>query len=477
MSIAIQRDNNEFLYEQVIAMIREMQCAATLRPGDKLPSLRSFSQKLKVSIPTVRQAYAELERQGVIEARPKSGYFLKPPISQSLYPKRVKLAQKPIAVKRQSLIEAVFEAIHTPGFVPLGVANPAAAHPSDKTLARIMRQVLARAGAKAVAYGPMDGFVPLKRQLAMRYLDHGLQVGADEILVTNGAQEAIAIALQCVAKPGDVIAVESPAYFGVLELIESLGMMALEIPVCPDDGLWLEDLQQAIKTHPIKACVFSSSISNPIGSFMPDATRQQLVKLLEAKNIPLIEDDVYGDLYFTEQRGTLAQVYSRKGLVLTCASFSKTAAPGYRIGWLMAGKYAAQARRLKRALSCSSSLLSQWTLSEFVASGEYDRNMRALRQVLKLHKERMIAEVTAAFPVGTRVSDPRGGGVLWIELPRGNDSEQLFHKAMQNNISIAPGALFSPSNKFKRCIRISYGIPWSEDVERAIRVLGGLCRV
>jgi len=457
-------------------MIREMQCSATLRPGDKLTSLRSFSHKLKVSIPTVRQAYAELERQGVIEARPKSGYFLKSTTSQTLHPKRVKPAQKPIAVKRQSLIEAVFEAIHTPGFVPLGVANPAAAHPSDKALARIMRQVLARAGTKAVAYGPMDGFVPLKRQMALRYLDQGLQVGADEILITNGAQEAIAIALQCVAKPGDVIAVESPAYFGVLELIESLCMTAIEIPVCPDDGLWMDDLQLAIKTHAIKACVFSSSISNPIGSFMPDSTREQLVKLLEAKNIPLIEDDVYGDLFFTEQRGTLAQVYSRKGMVLTRASFSKTVASGYRIGWLMAGKYSARARRLKRALSCSSSLLSQWTLSEFVASGEYDRNMRALRQVLKLHKERMIAEVTAAFPAGTRISDPRGGGVLWIELPRGNDSEELFRKAMQYNISIAPGALFSPSNKFKRCIRISFGIPWSEEIEHAISILGSLCR-
>lgn len=475
MTIAIQREADTFLYQQVIIMVREMQEASALRPGDKLPSLRSFSQKLKVSIPTVRQAYTELERQGVIEARPKSGYFLKASVSDTLQPKRVKLAHRPLPVRRQNLIEAVFEAIHTPGVVPLGVANPAAAHSSDKALARIMRQVLAKAGAKAVAYGPMDGFVPLKRQLAMRYLDQGLQVNPDEVLITNGAQEAIAIALQCVAKAGDVIAVESPAYFGVLELIESLGMMALEIPLCPDDGIWLDDLEQALKTHKVSACVFSSSVSNPLGSFMPDNKRERLVRLLESKNIPFIEDDVYGDLHFTEQRGTPAQLYSRKGMVLTCASFSKTAAPGYRIGWLMAGKYTAKAKRLKRALSCSSSLLSQWALSEFVASGEYERNVRVLRQVLKCHKERMIAHVNKAFPEGTRVTDPQGGGVLWVELPLGNDSEALFHKALEHNISIAPGALFSPSNKFKRCIRISYGVAWNEALENAIATLGRLC--
>ena len=475
MTIAIQRSDSEFLYQQVIVIVREMRRSGSLRVGEKLPSLRSLSQKLKVSIPTVRQAYAELELQGVIEARPKSGYFMTQQASDVSQPKRVKLAKKPLRVERQTLIEEVFAAIHKPGIVPLGVANPAAAHSSDKALARIMRQVLSRSGAKALAYGPMDGFMPLKRQLAMRYLDQGLQVSPDEVLITNGAQEAIAIALKCVAKPGDVIAVESPTYFGILELIESLGMMALEIPLCPEDGIWLADLEHAIEHHEIAACVFSSSVSNPMGSFMDDEKRKTLVKMLEDRDIPFIEDDVYGDLYFTERRASPASLYSRKGLVLSCSSFSKTAAPGYRIGWLVAGKFGAQAKRFKRALSCSSPLLNQWTLSEFVASGEYDRNVRALRQVLERQKCRMIALVQEAFPPGTRVSNPKGAGVLWVELPLGNDSETFFHAALEHNISIAPGALFSPSNKFRRCIRISYGIPWTLELENAIRVLGALC--
>jgi len=475
MPISIQRNKGEFLYLQVINMIREMRDVATLMPGDKLPSLRSLSKKLTVSIATVKLAYEELERLKIIEAKPRSGYYLKAKQQTKGNPRRVKLAKKPLAVRRQNLIEQVFEAIHRPDVVSLGVANPTAVLPSDKALARIMRQVISRAGNKAINYSSMEGYAPLRRRLAVRYLDYGLQVSPDEMLITNGAQEALLIALMCVAERGDVIAVESPCYFGILELIESLGMMVLEIPLCPDDGIWVDDLEDAIKQHPIKACIFSSVISNPLGSFMPDDKKQQLVKLIERHNIPFIEDDVYGDLHFTEQRGKPAQHYSTKGLVLTCSSFSKTAAPSYRIGWLMAGKYSAQARRLKRAFSCSSSLIGQWTLSNFMASGEYDRALHALREQLKLNKERMIAQVRASFPSSTRISNPKGGSVLWIELPIGNDSEDVFHRALALHISITPGVLFSPSDKFRRCIRLSYGVPWNANIENAVRTLGGLC--
>ena len=477
MSIAIQREATEFLYQQVINIVQEMQNADTLRPGDKLPSLRGLSQKLNISIPTVRQAYTELERQGLIEARPKSGYFLRVDPLSIKQPKRVKLAARPLTVRRQSLIEQVFDAIHQPGVIPLGIANPSGALSCDKALARLMRQVLAKAGPRAIGYGPMAGYEPLRRQIALSYLDQGLQLNPDEVMITNGAQEALSIALQCVAKPGDVIAVESPCYFGVLELVESLGMMALEIPLCPDDGIWLDDLEQGLKDHKVAACIFSTSISNPLGSFMSEDKRKSLVALLEENSIPLIEDDVYGDLYFTEQRGTPAQRLNKKGLVLTCSSFSKTVAPGYRVGWLIAGKHSSQALRIKRATSCSSALVNQWTLAEFMASGEYQRNLRELRRVLKRNKERMVSLVLQSFPSGTLVSDPKGAGVLWVELPVGNDSETFFHRAIEHNISIAPGALFSASKKYKRCIRLSYGVPWSDEIEHAVGQLAQLCKL
>ena len=476
MSVALVKQSEDYLYQQVVTLIRSMEDDGTLRPGDKLPSLRKLSHKLNISIPTVKQAYMELERQGVVIARPKSGYYLKAQLLQCIKPKKSRLPTKPVNIECLSLIEQVYEAIHIPGVIPLGIANPAAAHSSDKTLARIMRRVISQAGSKVVSYGSFAGYAPLNREIAYRHLDYGIHIKSDSVLITNGAQEALAIALQCVAKPGDIIAVESPTYFGLLELIESLDMLALEIPVCSEDGICMDELQQIISQHPIKACMFSSAINNPLGSFLSDDKRKLLVEILEDNDIPLIEDDVYGDLYFGDKRPTPAQAWSTKGLVLTCSSFSKTAAPSYRVGWLITEKYLSKAKRLKRALSCSSPLLNQWVLSEFLRSGEYDRNVSQLRKVLRRNKERMISLMLQEFPEGTRISDPQGAGVLWVEFPEGIDTTELFHRAIAKKISIAPGSIFSPGNKFKCCARISFGLPWTTDVEQAITVLGELTR-
>ena len=475
MSTGLHIDSGEFLYQQVVSMILRMSDKSTIRPGDKLPSLRSLSRSLKVSVPTVRQGYIELERLGVIESRPKSGYFLKAKLQHSDNMRKPELVTRPREVKKQILIEEVFDVIHQPGSIGLGLANPSSAYPSDKLLARIMRRVLANSGERALTYAPMEGFAALRRQLAARYLDRGIRVDPQDVLITNGGQESIAIALQCVAATGDVIAVESPTYFGVLELIESLGMKALEIPLCPAHGIAAADVRHAIEKHPVKALIMSSSVSNPLGSWQDPNELQQIAAILENSQIPVIEDDVYGELYFGERCGGLARTHTQREGVLTCSSFSKTAAPGYRIGWLLAGRFHDQAKNVTRALSCSSSLQNQWTLSEFIASGDYDRNLRRLRSVLKTNKQRAISLVQESFPRGTKISDPSGGGVLWVELPSGIDGYQLFKTAMQHEISIAPGDLFSPSAKYKNFVRISFGIPWSDRVEAGYRTLGTLC--
>ena len=470
----IQKNGQSFLYQQVIDLVEEMQNSGTLTPGNKLPSLRKLSQQLGVSIPTVKQAYIELERLGKVEARPKSGYYLKVGGLEIASPKRASFVRRPVPVRCQTLIEESYQAVHSSNTIPLGIAHPVMASPPDKTLARIMRRVLAQAGPKVMAYGPMDGYLPLKRQLAQRYLEKGVEATPDDIIITNGAQEAIAIALQCVASKGDIIAVESPTYFGILELIESLGMMALEIPTCSISGICLDDLENSLAQHAVKACIFSSLINNPTGSCMPEEKRQQLVKIIEQRNIPLIEDDVYGELHFSDQDILPLQAFSRKGLVITCSSFSKTAAPSYRIGWILSNQYEQKAKGLKRAFSCSSSLLNQWVIHEYVRSGDYDRNIKRLRQVLRTNKERLLSLIAEFFPDKTCVSNPQGGGVLWLELPPGCDAIELFRLSVAAGISITPGVLFSASGKYKRCTRISYGLPWDQSVEDAVKVLAQL---
>ncbi|GAB3022757.1 aminotransferase-like domain-containing protein [Bowmanella dokdonensis] len=476
MSQIVTRQANRYLYRQVADIIRDMQHNGTLKVGDRIPSLRQLADTLNISVPTVKQAYEELERIGLVISRPKSGYFLSGRQVQGAVPRKPKLAARALPVSRQQLIEEIHGAVHTPGTLPFGICNPVAALPSNKALARTMRRVMSMAGEQAIGYGAFAGFEPLRRQLAYRYLQMGMQVDPAQIVITNGAQEALTISLKMLAKPGDVIAVESPCYFGILELIESLGMLVYEIPVCSQKGLSLQDIEQAVSQHPIKACVFSTTITNPMGSVLDEASKEALVELLESKGIGLIEDDVYGDLYFGDKRGLPAQIYSTRGLVLSCSSFSKTAAPSYRVGWLLAPNFSAQGARLKRALSCSASLLNQWTLSEYIGSGEYDRYLKQLRQVLHTNKERMSAKVQQHFVPGTRLSNPGGGAVLWLELPRKLDGSLLFRQALNAGISLMPGTLFAASDKYRHCIRLSYGLPWNDKVEAGIVRLGELSR-
>ncbi|WP_286264936.1 PLP-dependent aminotransferase family protein [Thalassotalea atypica] len=471
----LDKSSSDFLYQQVVEFIDKQQAQGALRPGDKLPSLRKLSQQFEISVPTVKQAYIELEKQGRVCARPQSGYYLQAQMARTLLPRPNNWAgSMPVEVCCRSLIEQVYEAVHIPDTVALGISNPVNAHPPDKALARLMRSVLSKVSEKAVSYGPVNGDPKLRMQLAFRYQEQGVAIDHSDILITNGAQEALSIALQCVAEKGDVIAVESPCYFGLIELIESLGMKALEVYTCTEDGVCLTELEKTIDQYPVKACLFSTAINNPLGSMMTDEQRKALVNLLEQRNIPLIEDDVYGDLYFEGKRPKPAQLYSDKGLVITCSSFSKTAAPGYRIGWLVSGKYEEQAKRIKRAQSCSTPMLQQWTLTEYLLSGEYDRHLNVLRKKLIFNSERMRALIAEHFPSEVCISKPKGGSVLWIRCRSHVNTSNFFHESISLGVSFAPGEVFSPSGKYKNYMRISYGVQWCDRIEDAIKSLGKL---
>lgn len=471
----LDKSSSEFLYQQVIDFIEEQREQGILKPGDKLPSLRKLSSRFDISIPTVKQAYLELERMGLILAKPQSGYYLKANQVRTLLPMPSKwLQSQPVEVSCRTLIEKVYDAVHLPDSVALGISNPIKAHPPDKALARLMRKVLSRVSEKAVSYGPVNGDPKLRLTLACRYQEQGIAVNHNDIVITVGAQEALSIALQCVAQAGDIIAVESPCYFGLIELIESLGMKALEVYTCPEDGICLEELEKIIVNHDVKACLFSTAINNPIGSFMPDKRRKRMVELLEQNNIPLIEDEVYSDIYYGEQRPVPAQLYSKKGLVMTCSSFSKTAAPGYRTGWLLPGKFEEEAKRIKRAQSCSTSMLQQWTLTEYILNGDYDRHLLMLRKILKLNCERMRAAIARYFPDEVCITQPQGGSVLWVRCRSHVDTSSFFQEAIEHRVSFAPGQIFSPSGKYKNYMRISYGVKWDEKVEQAVATLGKL---
>jgi len=471
--LTVEKNQDAYLYQQVIDLVDEMIETGALGPGDRLPSLRKMSQSTSVSIPTVRQAYIELERQRRIESRPQSGFYVRPQASNELVSPAPTSSGRPATLGCRSLMERVYDGINDPQLVPLGIANPCMAKPAAKSLHRAMKRVMARAEERSLGYSSTLGEPALRRQIAYHYLDAiGAQVEPDHIAITNGGQEALLLALQSVAKPGDVIAVETPTYHGLLELIDSLGMLAIEIETCPEEGVTLRELRRTLEKHDVSVCMFATTLGNPLGVTMPESDRRRLIDILDEFDVTLIEDDVYGDLRFDGCRPIPAQFLRPSKRIITCGSFSKTAAPGYRIGWVVSEHYIDTIARLKRAFSCSSGLLQQLTLADFLASGDYGRHLKTLRPLLKRNADRMSALVAAHFPPDTRTSRPVGASVLWLELPKGLDAVQLFDDAIAAGISIAPGRIFSPSNRYKNFIRLSFGHPWSEKTEQALEWLG-----
>ncbi|HYT58526.1 MAG TPA: PLP-dependent aminotransferase family protein, partial [Haliangiales bacterium] len=296
----------------------------------------------------------------------------------------------------------------------------------------------------------------------------------DEIVITCGCQEALNLCLRAVARPGDAIAIESPTYYGILQIIEALGMKACEIPTFPRDGVCLDELVKRLNCCRIKACVFSLNYSNPLGSCMPDGKKERLVKILAERDVPLIEDDLYGNLSHSPHRPKTAKAFDKHGLVLLCDSFSKTLAPGSRVGWTAPGRFKTQVEHLKFISSIGTAMLPQMAIAEFLANGGYDHHLRRLRRFYAEQVPRISQAITRYFPEGTKVTRPAGGYVLWVELPPRVNSLDLFQRALAEKISIAPGPIFSPTKKFRNFIRLSCGAPWSEAMDQALLKLGQL---
>ncbi|MDC9603326.1 PLP-dependent aminotransferase family protein, partial [Pseudoalteromonas sp. GABNS16G] len=312
------------------------------------------------------------------------------------------------------------------------------------------------------------GKIEYRRQVAQRMAALGIITTPDDILATNGAQEAIILALQAVTSPGDIVVVESPSFPGILQALDVVGLRVIEVPTHPSEGLSLEGLELALEQWPVKACVVVPNHSNPMGATMSDLRKQQMVRMLEAVGVPLIEDDIYGDLYYGMNRPRPAKVFDRTGNVIYCNSFSKTISPGLRLGWMMPGKYLAEARQQKYFSNLGTASVPQIAVAHFLEQGGYDRYLRSARQRYREATDRMRAAVGRSFPEGTAVSRPQGGFVLWVQLPGTVSGTEVFRRAREENINVAPGLMFSTTDKYENCLRLNGANPWSERVEQAI---------
>lgn len=464
-----------FLYLQIAARIEKQIKDEVLKAGDKLPSVRMMCRELGHNMSTITQAYYELESRSLIETRPRSGYYVSLPPARRL---NLPASSKPAITKANDDLDYLIGRIHedssSPEVTMLSLGVPHISLLPVAKLNKAMLQATRSLSGSGTAYEPVQGNEKLRKEIAKWSLSWGGTLNEKEIMTTTGCMNAVAYSLMALTRPGDTVALESPAYFGILQLAKGLGLKVLEMPSNPDTGIELDALKKAVIKKQVQVCLLVSNFNNPCGSSMPAGHKKEVVKLLENYNIPLIEDDIYGDLYFGSSRPATCKAFDESGNVLYCNSVSKTLAPGYRVGWVAPGKHLDKLISLKRNHSISNTSITSEVVADFLRNGRYENHLRKIRQTLHSNCLKYSSAIAQYFPEGTRITQPQGGYFLWIELDSRVNTALLYDQARKYNISIAPGRMFSLQEQFDNCLRLSFGLPWNDAVEKKIKILGTL---
>ena len=467
-------DRAPMRYLQIAESIALPIRAGTLTRGERIPSVRELARRHRVSLGTVLQAYRVLEDSRLIEARPRSGYFVAARPPRLPEPETSAPPTNSMAVDVSSLAARVMRLAHDPAYISFGAACPGADLFAEDRVRRAVSRTAQRHRATLTQYTIGSGDESLRRAIARHALRMGCQLDQRDLVVTNSCLESITLCLRCVTQPGDVVALESPTLFSFLEILENLHLRALEIPTHPRSGLSLDALQLACDTQPVKAVLAVPTLSNPFGACMPPADRERLAQMAAERGLPLIEDVIYNDLAEHDEQRRAVRSFDATGHVMICGSFTKTIAPGLRLGWVDAGRWSTKLASLKQATSGSQSVMIERALADLLTQPGIESNYRQMRATIAARVDEARGLIAQHFPQGTRVTDPPGGFILWVELPRGIDSLALFRGCLEDNIVIAPGTMFSATHHFRHCIRLGLGGIWDEAHRDALRRVGSL---
>lgn len=468
-------ERKETLYLKIAKIIEEQIHNEILLLGDKLPSIRSIQKLHNVSINTAKQAYLELESRSLIESRPKSGYYVSKTSQRKLaLPSIANIVISEKEKTPEDLISKVFGTISKSDVTQFALGIPGQNFLPLAKLNKGVVNAIRKRNDGGTAYEPVQGNEHLRREIAKWAQVLEGKITEDDLVITSGAMNAIYNALMAVTQPGDLVAVESPAYFGLLQAIQLLGLKAVEIPTHPVFGVDLDALKKVLPK--ISACCFVTNFNNPMGFQMPDDNKKELVRLITAYNVPLIEDDIYGNLYFGSERPKPCKFYDEAGLVLWAGSVSKTLAPGYRVGWIAPGKFKDKIIRQKLVQTvCNPSLYSD-VIADFLEHGRYDHHLRSFRNKLYANYLQIQRAVEMYFPDNTKISQPKGGFMLWLELDKRICTADLYDAAGTKKINFAPGRMFSQHNQYNNCMRLNYALEWTDRVEADLERLGKLVK-
>lgn len=477
--LTIQRESRnkkkkKFLYELIADEIELKIHQKAFKPGEKLPAIRELHNRLNKSITTISKAYEILELKGLITARDRSGYFVKVNTQYNLKkPGKSRSDSAPKLIHRSGIVEEVLDSLGDESKTQLGVAYISPKLFPISQYSKILKNLTHKEIRKTIVFDKPQGILSLRQQISLRYLNLVNSVGPEDIIITNGCTEALAICLMTLLQKGDIVAIEVPSFYGIFTILENMGIFVIEIPTDPEHGVDYDALKQEVESKEIKCCILNSNFQNPLGSLMSDEKKEKVVHLLNDHNIPLIEDDIYADLFFEKQRPFPLKYYDKKNLVLTCSSFSKTLAPGLRVGWIIPGKNFYNAiLKVKSGMSISTSTLDQYILAKFIETGRYEKHLRRFRNMLRKQLHLVLDAISKYFPKGIRMVVPKGGFLLWIQLPKGVNSVDLYRKLLTKNIIILPGPVCSSSEGFEEYIRLSCGSPFDDAMENALKAIG-----
>jgi DNA-binding transcriptional MocR family regulator len=458
-------------YEALAADFEQSIRSGVLKTGERMPSIRQAARARRLGISTVRRAYVVLESQGLIDGKPRAGYYVRRPSdvpsAGRLAPSQPPLEARTVDVSRMVL--ASLKAIRSRRCVPLGSPYPDPALFPWRRIQQHGNEIAKRFTAWNVVDDIPPGHPEMMRQIARRHLETGLAANPDEVIVTVGATEAINLCLQAVAKPGDTVAIESPTYYAMLHSIERMGMRAVEVATDPESGLDVDALRRLLQRQRIDACLVMPNFQNPLGFTMPDEHKRRLVELAGEHDLPIVENGVYNELFFGDRPPSTLKSFDTRGLVLFCGSFSKSLTAGVRIGWALPGRYRDDVEKLKFLNTLATPAIPQLAISQYLVKDGWDRHLRTVRQTLSQRLRIMSSAVGRLFPEGTVVSRPAGGYLLWAQLPEGIDTMRVHQEALEAGITVAPGRIFSNADLYPRCLRLNFSYPWTAQVEDAMR--------
>ncbi|WP_075183091.1 PLP-dependent aminotransferase family protein [Pantoea sp. 1.19] len=463
-------------YQQLVARLRQQIEAAVWSPGEKLPSLREQATRAGMSLMTVMHAYQVLESQGYIQSRPQSGYYVANRRADASPQARRPEPHYSEAVDINAFIFEVLQACRDPQIVPFGSAFPDPGLLPQRQLLRALNRVSREMRPEDVLNNLPPGNLALRQTLSRRYARQGITVPAGEIVITNGALEALNLSLQAVTEPGDWVVIEHPCFYGAWQAIERLRLKAVAVASDPREGIDLDELARVLATRPVKACWLMTSQQNPLGCTLSADKKRALVALLSAHRVRLIEDDVYSELWHGEAPPLPARAYDREGTVLHCSSFSKSLVAGFRVGWVAAGPEAPRIQRLQFSSTLSTSAPLQQALAHYLESRGFESHLRRLRETLAQRKCAALQALRRHLPPAVTLHDAPGGYFLWLTLPPRCDALALYNQALTQQISLAPGRMFSPDPRYHSGFRLNVSRAWDARSEAAAATLGALIR-